>query len=124
MQVMKISQLQVELDLSKLACDMRLIEAKIQKLGNFACYVGTNSHAQEKTAHLAIDILKEQRREALKGLLRDQVKRQRLIVHTKSLVERKKNLQNRLLEGEDFKPLMEAFPCWCLRLMRFRVHFQ
>ena len=26
---------------------------------------------------------------------------------------RKKNLQNRLLEDEDFKPLLEAFPCWC-----------
>ena len=45
--------------------------------------------------------------------MRDQVKRQRLIVHTKALTTRKKNLQNRLLEDEDFKPLLEAFPCWC-----------
>jgi len=69
---------------------------------------------KRKQRNLAIDILKSKRRESLKGLLRDQIKRQRLIVHTKSLVERKKNLQNRLLQDEDFKPLLEAFPCWCL----------
>ena len=46
--------------------------------------------------------------------MQDPVKRQRLFVHSKSLVERKKNLQNRLLETEDFKPLLEAFPCWCV----------
>ena len=46
--------------------------------------------------------------------MQDQVKRQRLFVHSKSLVERKKNLQDRLLSNEDFKPLLEAFPCWCV----------
>ncbi len=109
-----LARLQVELDLSKLACDMRLIEAKIQKLGNLHVMAEQIRMLKRKQRNLAIDILKGKRREALKGLLRDQVKRQRLIVHTKSLVERKKNLQNRLLEGEDFKPLMEAFPCWCV----------
>lgn len=109
-----LARLQVELDLSKLACDMRLIEAKIQKLGNLHVMSEQIRMLKRKQRNLAIDILKGKRREALKGLLRDQVKRQRLIVHTKSLVERKKNLQNRLLEGEDFKPLMEAFPCWCV----------
>ena len=69
---------------------------------------------KKKQKPLAINILKGRRREALKGLLRDQIKRQRLIVHAKSLVERKKNLQNRILENEDFKPLLEAFPCWCV----------
>lgn len=109
-----LARLQVELDLAKLACDMRLIEAKIQKLGNLHVMSEQIRMLKRKQRNLAIDILKGKRREALKGLLRDQVKRQRLIVHTKSLVERKKNLQNRLLEGEDFKPLMEAFPCWCV----------
>lgn len=109
-----LARLQVELDLAKLACDMRLIEAKIQKFGNLHVMSEQIRMLKRKQRNLAIDILKGKRREALKGLLRDQIKRQRLIVHTKSLVERKKNLQNRLLEGEDFKPLMEAFPCWCV----------
>lgn len=109
-----LARLQVELDLAKLACEMRLIEAKIQKLGNLHVMSEQIRMLKRKQRNLAIDILKGKRREALKGLLRDQIKRQRLIVHTKSLVERKKNLQNRLLEGEDFKPLMEAFPCWCV----------
>ena len=65
---------------------------------------------RKKQKRLAIDILKNKRREALKGLMHDPVKRQRLFVHSKSLTERKKNLQNRLLEQEDFRPLLEAFP--------------
>lgn len=109
-----IGQLKSELDVAKLACDMRMIESDIQKLGNLHVNSEQVRMLKRKQRNLAIDILKGKRREALKGLLRDQVKRQRLIVHTKSLVERKKNLQNRLLEGEDFKPLMEAFPCWCV----------
>ena len=35
------------------------------------------------------------------------------MIHAKSLVSRKTNLQNRVLEKEDFKPLLSAFPCWC-----------
>jgi len=109
-----IGQLKAELDVSKLACEMRMIESNIQKLGNLHVMAEQIRMLKRKQRNLAIDILKGKRRESLKGLLRDQVKRQRLIIHTKSLVERKKNLQNRLLEGEDFKPLMEAFPCWCV----------
>lgn len=109
-----LTRLKAELEVSKLACEMRLIEANIQKLGNLHVMSEQIRMLKRKQRNLAIDILKGKRREALKGLLRDQIKRQRLIVHTKSLVERKKNLQNRLLEGEDFKPLMEAFPCWCV----------
>lgn len=109
-----LGQLKSELDVSKLACEMRMIEANIQKLGNLHVMSEQIRMLKRKQRNLAIDILKGKRREALKGLLRDQTKRQRLIIHTKSLVERKKNLQNRLLEGEDFKPLMEAFPCWCV----------
>lgn len=109
-----IGRLKIELELAQLACNMRLIESNIQKLGNLHVMSEQIRMLKRKQRNLAIDILKGKRREALKGLLRDQVKRQRLIVHTKSLVERKKNLQNRLLEGEDFKPLMEAFPCWCV----------
>lgn len=109
-----LARLQSELEVSKLICNMRMIEADIQKLGNLHVMAEQIRMLKRKQRNLAIDILKGKRRESLKGLLRDQVKRQRLIVHTKSLVERKKNLQNRLLEGEDFRPLMEAFPCWCV----------
>ncbi|MDD3435801.1 MAG: AAA domain-containing protein [Candidatus Gastranaerophilales bacterium] len=106
--------LKAELEVAKLACEMRLIEAEIQKLGNIHVMSEQIRMLKRKQRTLAVEILRGKRRESLKGLLRDQVKRQRLIVHTKSLVERKKNLQNRLLEGEDFRPLMEAFPCWCV----------
>ena len=109
-----LGQLKAELEVSKLACEMRITESNIQKLGNLHVMAEQIRMLKRKQRNLAIDILKGKRRESLKGLLRDQVKRQRLIIHTKSLVERKKNLQNRLLEGEDFKPLMEAFPCWCV----------
>lgn len=109
-----INKLKDEIEISKLACEMRIIESNIQKQGNLHANSEQIRMLKRKQKHLAVDILKGKRREALKGLLRDQTKRQRLIVHTKSLVERKKNLQNRLLEGEDFKPLMEAFPCWCV----------
>lgn len=109
-----LGRLKAELEISKLACDMRLIESNIQKLGNLHVMSEQIRMLKRKQRSLAVEILKGKRRESLKGLLRDQIKRQRLIIHTKSLVERKKNLQNRLLEGEDFKPLMEAFPCWCV----------
>lgn len=109
-----IGRLNSELDIAMLSCEMRLIEANIQKLGNLHVMAEQIRMLKKKQRTLAVEILKGKRRDALKGLLRDQVKRQRLIVHTKSLIERKKNLQNRLLEGEDFKPLMEAFPCWCV----------
>lgn len=109
-----IGRLKQELDVSKLACEMRIVESNIQKCGNLHVNSEQIRMLKRKQRNLAIEILKGKRRESLKGLLRDQTKRQRLIIHTKSLVERKKNLQNRLLEGEDFKPLMEAFPCWCV----------
>lgn len=109
-----ITRLKEELEVAKFACEMRMIESDIQKLGNLHVNSEQIRMLKRKQRNLAIEILKGKRRESLKGLLRDQTKRQRLIVHTKSLIERKKNLQNRLLEGEDFKPLMEAFPCWCV----------
>jgi len=103
-----------ELEFAKLVCKARMIETNIQATGNIHVISEQLRTMRKKQKKLAIDILKSKRREALKGLLRDPVKRQRLFVHSKSLVERKKNLQNRLLETEDFKPLLEAFPCWCV----------
>ena len=109
-----LSRLQAELEVSTMNWKQRKTEAEIQKIGNLHVLMEQIRHMKRKQKNLAVNIIKNRRREALKGLLRDQIKRQRLIVHSKSLVERKKNLQNRILEEEDFKPLLEAFPCWCV----------
>ena len=109
-----LSTLKVELEYAKLICNARKIETEIQTVGNIHILSEQIRNLKRKQKRLAIDILKTKRRQALKGLMQDPVKRQRLFVHSKSLVERKKNLQNRLLETEDFKPLLEAFPCWCV----------
>lgn len=109
-----IMRLSLELQASELDCESRIIETRIHKIGNTHQLLGQIKQLKKKQRGLAVDIMKNKRRESLKGLLRDQVKRQRLIIHTKAIVERKKNLQNRLLEEEDFKPLLEAFPCWCV----------
>ena len=103
-----------ELEFAKLVCKARMIETQIQTIGNIHVISEQLRTMRKKQRKLAVDILKTKRREALKGLMRDSIKRQRLFVHSKSLVERKKNLQSRLLETEDFKPLLEAFPCWCV----------
>ncbi len=109
-----LSVLQTELEFAKLVYNARKIETEIQKIGNIHVFAEQIRNMKKKQKRLAIDILKSKRRSALKGLMQDPVKRQRLFVHSKSLVERKKNLQNRLLETEDFRPLLEAFPCWCV----------
>ncbi len=109
-----LSILKNELEFAKLICKARKIETEIQTIGNIHVFAEQIRSLKRKQKRLAIDILKTKRRQALKGLLQDPIKRQRLFVHSKSLVERKKNLQNRLLETEDFKPLLEAFPCWCV----------
>ena len=106
--------LSAELEFAKLVCKARMIETQIQATGNIHVISEQLRTMRKKQKKLAVDILKSKRREALKSLMRDSVKRQRLFVHSKSLVERKKNLQNRLLETEDFRPLLEAFPCWCV----------
>ena len=109
-----LSILEAELEYAKLLCKARKIEAEIQKIGNIHILSEQIRNLKRKQRILAIDILKTKRRAALKSLMQDSVKRQRLFVHSKSLVERRQNLQNRLLETEDFSPLLEAFPCWCV----------
>ena len=109
-----IMRLSLELQAAEMECEARMVETRIHKIGNIHQILGQIKQLKKKQKGLAVDLLKNKRRESLKGLLRDQIKRQRLIVHTKAIVERKKNLQNRLLEEEDFTPLLEAFPCWCV----------
>ncbi len=108
-----LERLKLELASAKLSALARYKETQILKTGNIHVLLEEIKLLKTKQKTLAIEILKGKRRTSLKSLLRDQVKRQRLIVHTKALITRKKNLQNRLLEDEDFKPLLDAFPCWC-----------
>lgn len=109
-----LAALQSELDFARLVYQARKTEADIQRIGNIHILSEQIRNMKKKQKRLAIDILKNKRRIALRSLMQDPVKRQRLFVHSKSLVERRQNLQNRLLEQEDFTPLLEAFPCWCV----------
>ncbi len=106
--------LKQELDFANLEWSLRKIEADIQKTGNLHMLSEQIRTMKRKQKTLATNILKNKRREALKGLLRDENKRRRLKVHAKSLVTNRKRLQTNILEEEDFKPLLEAFPCWCV----------
>ena len=109
-----LDRLRVELDFITQKWKLRKIESDIQKTGNLHVMMEQIRQMKRKQKTLAINILKSTRREAIKALLRDEKKRRRIKVHAMSLVERRKNLQSRILEEEDFKPLLEAFPCWCV----------
>lgn len=89
------------------------IEDSIASKGNLHQILKRIKHLKSKQKKLAVDILKNKRRTALKNILSDASKRRRLMIHSKSLISRKANLQSRVLEKEDFKPLLAAFPCWC-----------
>ena len=109
-----LDRLKVELDFITQKWKLRKIESDIQKTGNLHVMMEQIRQMKRKQNKLAVNILKSTRREAIKALLRDEKKRRRIKVHAMSLVERRKNLQSRILEEEDFKPLLEAFPCWCV----------
>ena len=109
-----IGKLKQELEFANLEWTLRKIEADIQKTGNLHVLSEQIRTMKRKQKTLATNILKNKRREALKELLRDENKRRRLKVHAKSLVTNRKRLQTNILEEEDFKPLLEAFPCWCV----------
>ncbi len=109
-----LDRLKVELDFITQKWQLRKIEADIQKIGNLHVMMEQIRQLKKKQKTLAVNILKSTRREALKALLRDDKKKRRIKVHAMSLVERRKKLQSKILEEEDFKPLLEAFPCWCV----------
>ncbi|MEI8377413.1 MAG: AAA domain-containing protein [bacterium] len=109
---MILQDIKEELSLLEITNNLRRTEIEINKIGNVHQLLENIRLLKRKQRNLAVDILKNQRRNSLKRVIGDQVKRQRLIVHSKALIERKKNLQNRLLEEEDFRPLLETFPCW------------
>jgi len=109
-----LDRLKVELDYVTQKWKLRKIETDIQKTGNLHVMMEQIRQLKKKQKSLAVNILKSTRREALKTLLRDDKKKRRIKVHAMSLVERRKKLQTKILEDEDFRPLLEAFPCWCV----------
>ncbi|AOR38623.1 hypothetical protein BHV42_05130 [Candidatus Melainabacteria bacterium MEL.A1] len=109
-----IGKLKQELEFANMEWSLRKIEADIQKTGNLHMLAEQIRTMKRKQKSLATNILKNKRREALKELLQDENKRRRLKVHAKSLVANRKRLQTNILEEEDFRPLLEAFPCWCV----------
>lgn len=109
-----LTRLKQELEVAGMIYNLRKIEAEIQKTGNLHVLCEQIKQLKKKQKPLAINILKNRRREALKGILRDQIKCQRLKVHALSLVSTRRRQQSHIMETEDFKPILEAFPCWCV----------
>ena len=109
-----LKRLPYELNIVMEKAKLEQIEDEINSKGNLHQILRRIKLLKSKQKRLAVDILKNKRRIALKNILSDAQKRRRLMIHSKSLVSRKTNLQNRLLEKEDFKPLLSAFPCWCV----------
>lgn len=109
-----LGRLKSELEVAAMVWKLRKIESDIQKTGNLHVLSEQIRQMKKKQKPLAINILKGRRRESLKGILQDQVKKNRLKIHAKSIIQRNQNKQNKILETEDFKPLLEAFPCWCV----------
>ncbi len=110
----ELEQIRQELEIIELKEKLKKIEIQITRNGNLAHIFEELKELRGKYKVTAVDILKNKRRDALKSLIRDQYKRQRLIIHSRALVERRKNIQNRVLLGEDFSPLLETFPCWAV----------
>ena len=109
-----LGRLKSELEVAAMVWKLRKIESDIQKTGNIHVLTEQIRQMKKKQRPLAINILKGRRRECLKGILQDQIKKNRLKIHAKSILQRNQNKQNKILETEDFKPLLEAFPCWCV----------
>ena len=110
--LVELAKIKEELSLSKLNARLKDIENKIYKLGNLHLFLNEIKNNREKISVLAKNIIKNKRRNSLKNLLGDNNKVRRIKIHSKAIIQRKKNLQTKLLEEEDFKPLLEAFPCW------------
>jgi len=109
-----LDRLKVELDYVTMKWRLRKIETDIQKTGNLHVMMEQIRQLKKKQNTLAINILKSTRREALKMLLHDAKKVRRIKIHAKALVEKRKKKTDNIMEQEDFKPLLDAFPCWCV----------
>lgn len=109
-----IDRLRIDLQEKELKENLKEIENFINKIGNLHQILESINDSRKKHKLTSVKLLRTKRRESLKSLIRDQYKRQRLIIHSKALVERKRNLQNKILLQEDFKPMLQAFPCWAV----------
>ncbi|MBR2526021.1 AAA family ATPase [bacterium] len=108
-----IDKIKSEFEFVKLDRTLHETETQIQNTGNLHLMIEQISQMKKKQKTIASNILKNKRRQSLIGILKDGVKKNRLKIHARSLVEKSLRRQNDILEKEDFKPLMDAFPCWC-----------
>ncbi|MBO7671878.1 AAA family ATPase [bacterium] len=109
-----LNRLNEELDFETLLYDLRKVENEIQKTGNLHALTEHINKKKEEQKTLAVNILRNRRRESLKSLLNDENKKRRLKIHAKALRANRKRIQDVILEEEDFTPLLDAFPCWCV----------
>ena len=108
-----LDEIKSEFEFAKIDFNLHETETKIQKTGNIHLMLEQISQMKKKQKTLASNILKNKRRQAITGILKDSVKKNRLKIHARSLVEKSLRRQSEILETEDFKPLLDAFPCWC-----------
>lgn len=109
-----LSRLNEELNFESLLYELRKIEAEIQNTGNLHQLTAHIKKKKSEQKDLAVNILRNRRRESLKELLYDENKKRRLKIHAKSLTANRKRIQDTILAEEDFRPLLDAFPCWCV----------
>ncbi len=109
-----VEEIGEELEQKTLYNKLKQLENKISKEGNLVTLFDEIRNLKSSQKKLVTDILKNKRRKAILEITTNQQKRQTLMVHAKALVSKQKNLQNRLLEEQDFEPLLEAFPCWAV----------
>ena len=109
-----LNLLNEELGFETLLYELRKVEDEIQKTGNLHQLTALIKKKKSEQRNLATNILRNRRREALKSLLYDENKKRRLKIHAKALTANRKRIQDTILAEEDFRPLLEAFPCWCV----------
>ena len=109
-----LNRLNEELGFETLLYELRKVEDEIQKTGNLHQLTALIKKKKSEQRNLATNILRNRRREALKSLLYDENKKRRLKIHAKALTANRKRIQDTILAEEDFRPLLEAFPCWCV----------
>lgn len=109
-----LHRLNEELGLEGLLYELRKVEDEIQKTGNLHQLTALVKKKKSEQKNLAINVLRNRRRDSLKSLMYDENKKRFLKLQAKALKTNRKRTQNAILEKEDFTPLLEAFPCWCV----------
>ena len=91
---------------------MDLLEGKIDLSNNEK----TNliKYLFNQTENEAKKLLKTKRNKVLMALLSNNTNRQSLLVQAKSALTKKKSQRDKIMATIDFKPILEAIPCFCV----------